>query len=294
MRIFLTGKDGQLGFELRRALAPLGEITAVDYAQCDLADAQAIRDLVGRLKPDVIVNPAAYTAVDKAETEPKVARAVNAQAPGVLGELAAELGALVVHYSTDYVFDGTAEGFYTESDKPNPLNVYGATKLEGEEALKASGARHFIFRTSWVVGAHGHNFARTMLRLARERTELQIVADQFGAPTSAALLADISAHVIREAGGKADAPYGLYHLVASGVTTWHEYACHIIEKARAAGVPLKVAPDAIHALTTKDYPTPASRPLNSRLDTQKFRETFGLRLPDWREGLDHILEQILH
>lgn len=294
MKIFLTGKDGQLGFELRRALAPLGEITAVDYQQCNLADPAAIRALVQSLRPDVIVNPAAYTAVDKAETEPKLAHAVNAQAPGVLAELAADLGALLVHYSTDYVFDGTKDGFYSETDAPNPLNVYGATKLAGEQVVQAAVARHLIFRTSWVVGAHGNNFAKTMLRLAAERPELRIVADQFGAPTSAALLADVTAHIIREATGtgQGDFPYGLYHLAAGGATSWHQYACHIIKRARAAGLPLAVAPEAIHPLTTQEYPTPARRPANSRLDTHKFRETFGLMLPDWTEGLDYILDQL--
>lgn len=294
MKILLTGKDGQLGFELRRALAPLGVVTAVDHTECDLADAAAIRELVHRLQPDVIVNPAAYTAVDKAETETAQAHAVNAVAPGILGEAAAALKALVVHYSTDYVFDGTHEGFYKESDAPNPQSVYGATKLAGEQALQASGARHLIFRTSWVVGAHGGNFAKTMLRLAAERAELKVVADQFGSPTSAALLADVTAHAIREATGKWQGifPYGVYHLAAGGVTNWHEYACYVIERARAAGVPLAVPPGAVRPIRTQDYPTPARRPANSRLDTTKLRQTFGLTLPDWRDGLDHILEQL--
>lgn len=295
MNILLTGKHGQVGFELRRALASLGKVTSVDYEECDLADEAAIRELVRRVKPDVIVNPAAYTAVDRAEAEQALAYAINAKAPGILGEEAAALKALVVHYSTDYVFDGAKDGFYRESDVPNPQSVYGASKLAGEHALQASGARHLILRTSWVVGAHGGNFAKTMLRLATERVYLNVVADQFGAPTSAALLADIAAHLIREAAGQQQGafPYGVYHCVADGVTNWHKYACHVIERARTAGRPIAVAPNAIHPIATKDYPTPAKRPSNSRLDTLKLRQTFGVHLPHWCEGVDYILEQLL-
>lgn len=295
MKILLTGKNGQVGFELRRALAPLGEIVAVDMAECDLSDADAIRALVRDVAPQVIVNPAAYTAVDKAETEQATAHAVNAVAPGVFGQEAKKLGALVVHYSTDYVFDGTKQGVYTEDDAPNPQSVYGKTKLAGEVALRDSGAGFLILRTSWVVGAHGGNFAKTMLRLAAERDALSVVADQFGSPTSAALLADLTAHLVRQASraNAADFPYGVYHAVAGGETNWHEYACYVIERARKAGRPIRVAPEKIRPIATADYPTPAKRPANSRLDTSKLRDTFGLRLPDWREGLDHILDQIL-
>ena len=293
-KLLLIGKNGQVGFELRRSLAPLGTVTAVDRTECDLADPASIRELVRRVQPDVIVNPAAYTAVDRAESEPGLAHAVNAVAPGILGEEAARLGALVVHYSTDYVFDGTQPGFYRESDAPNPQNVYGASKLAGEQALRASGARHLVFRTSWVVGVHGGNFAKTMLRLAAARAELNVVADQFGAPTSAALLADVTAHVVRQASVQAggDFPYGVYHVAAGGETNWHGYACHVIERARAAGLPVAVPPSAIRPIPASDYPTPARRPGNSRLDTQKFRDTFGLALPHWREGVDHILDQL--
>lgn len=295
MKILLTGKNGQVGFELRRALAPLGEIVAVDMAECDLSDADAIRALVRDVAPQVIVNPAAYTAVDKAETEQATAHAVNAVAPGVFGQEAKKLGALVVHYSTDYVFDGTKQGVYTEDDAPNPQSVYGKTKLAGENALRDSGADFLILRTSWVVGAHGGNFAKTMLRLAAERDALSVVADQFGSPTSAALLADLTAHLVRQASraNAGDFPYGVYHTVAGGETNWHEYACYVIERARKAGRPIRVAPENIRPIATADYPTPAKRPANSRLDTSKLRDTFGLRLPDWREGLDHILDQIL-
>lgn len=273
MKLLLTGHNGQVGFELRRALAVLGEVIAIDSEDCD---------------------PAAYTAVDKAESEQALARAINARAPGVLAEEAKTLGALLVHFSTDYVFDGTKLGAYQESDTPNPSSVYGATKLAGERAIAAAGCRHLILRTSWVMGAHGGNFAKTMLRLAGERDTLSVVADHYGAPTSAALLADLTAHLVREAQRTpADFPYGLYHAVAAGETNWHAYACHVIERARAAGKAIPVAPDAIKAITTSDYPTPAKRPANSRLDTSLLRETFGLHLPDWKIGVDHILDQIL-
>ncbi len=295
MRLLLTGKHGQVGFELQRALAPLGEVIALDRNECDLSNTNAIRSLVHTIRPDAIVNPAAYTAVDKAESERDLAFAVNATAPRVFGEEAAKLGALVVHYSTDYVFNGRKEGFYTEADATDPQSVYGASKLAGEEALLQSGAPHLILRTSWVAGAHGHNFAKTMLRLAMERDRLAIVADQYGAPTSAALIADVTAHLIRQSIGKRQDSFssGVYHLAAGGVTNWHEYACHVIKMARAAGKPIKVAPDMIEPITTVAYPTPAKRPANSRLDTSKLRQTFGLNLPDWRTGIDHILQQIL-
>ncbi|KAB0616673.1 dTDP-4-dehydrorhamnose reductase [Castellaniella defragrans] len=290
MRLLVTGRDGQLGFELRRALAPLGEVAAIDRADCDLSDAAAIRAAVRRHRPDVIVNAAAYTAVDRAEQDAALAQAINGAAPGVFGEEAARLGAQVVHFSTDYVFDGAGPDPYRETDRPAPQNVYGATKLAGEAALAASGARHLIFRTSWVVGAHGGNFAKTMLRLAAERDSLSIVADQIGAPTSAALLADVTAHAIRAGRDLAD---GVYHLTAGGSTSWHAYARHVIERARAAGRPVRVAPDAILPIATADYPTPARRPANSRLDTQKIRAALGIHLPDWRDGVDYVLDQLL-
>lgn len=294
MKILLTGKNGQVGFELRRALAPLGEIVAVDREECNLTDEKNIREVVRRIRPNVIVNPAAYTAVDKAETERELACAINAKAPGIFGEEAAALGAWVVHYSTDYIFDGTKDGFYQETDTPNPQSVYGASKWEGEQALQASGAHHLIFRTSWVVGAHGNNFAKTILRLAKERTLLNIVSDQFGAPTSAALLADVTAHAIHDIFRQKNISSlsGVYHLTASGVTNWYEYASYVIECARQAGVPIAVPADAVHPIRTKDYPTPAQRPANSRLDTQKARQTFEIVLPDWKNGINHVLEQL--
>jgi dTDP-4-dehydrorhamnose reductase len=294
VKILLTGKNGQLGFELQRALAPLGEVIAVGHGDCDLADADALRDLVRSVAPGVIVNPAAYTAVDKAESDQAAAHAVNTQAPRILGEEGARLGALVLHYSTDYVFDGTKEGAYVEGDVPNPQSVYGSSKREGEVALAGANDRHLILRTSWVVGAHGGNFAKTMLRLAAERERLSVVADQFGAPTSAALLADLSAQLVRQyqrCEGE-DFPYGIYHTVAAGETTWYDYARFVIGEALAAGKTLRTVPDAIEPLRTEQYPTPARRPANSRLDTSHFRDTFGLRLPPWQEGVRHVLQQI--
>ncbi len=295
MKILLTGKNGQLGFELQRSLAPLGEVYAVGAQECDLADPDAIRSLVRSVQPDLIVNPAAYTAVDRAESEAELATAVNTEAPRVLGEEASKMGAWVIHYSTDYVFDGTGSGAYVETDTTNPQSVYGRTKRDGELALQASCPQHLIFRTSWVVGAHGANFAKTILRLAAERDSLNIIDDQYGAPTSAALLADITAQVVgrvqRE--GLPGFPFGLYHLVAGGETTWYDYARFVINQAAAAVKTMKVTLNNIHPITTDDYPLPAKRPANSRLDTSLIRNTFNLELPDWQHGVNHVLQQIL-
>jgi dTDP-4-dehydrorhamnose reductase len=295
MRILLTGKHGQVGFELQRALSLLGEVCAVDQPDCDLTNVSAIRELVRSFRPNVIVNPAAYTAVDKAESEPELAHAVNAVAPRVLGEEAATLGAWVVHYSTDYVFDGTKPGAYGEEDLTSPLGVYGRTKRNGEIALMESEARHLILRTSWVVGAHGSNFAKTILRLAHEREHLQVVADQYGAPTSAALLADVTAQLVRQVQreGGDSFPFGLYHAVAHGETNWCDYARFVVSEALAAHRPLKLTPDAIRAIPSSEFPTAATRPANSRLDARKLRRTFDLELPDWQSGVRHILQQIL-
>lgn len=294
MKLLLTGKHGQVGFELQRALAPLGEVVALDQSECDLSNPEAIRRLVREVRPSVIVNPAAYTAVDKAESDRHLAFAVNATAPGVFGEEAAKLGAFVIHYSTDYVFDGSKQGAYVEHDVPNPQSVYGASKRDGEIALVNANARHLILRTSWVVGAHGGNFAKTMLKLAADRDSLNVVADQWGAPTPAALLADVAAHLARQQSSNSDSfPYGIYHCVAAGETNWFDYARYVIVAAIKAGRPIKVRPEAIKAITTAGYQTPAKRPANSRLDTSKFRNTFCLELPHWQAGLDHILQQIL-
>ncbi|MGQ0555929.1 MAG: dTDP-4-dehydrorhamnose reductase [Nitrospiraceae bacterium] len=295
MRILLLGKHGQVGFELQRALAPVGEVCAVGQPERDLSDAAAIRALVQAYNPDLIVNSAAYTAVDKAESEPALAHAINAVAPGVLGEEAAKGNAWVVHYSTDYVFDGTKLGVYTEEDLTNPQSVYGRTKRDGEIALQESGAQHVILRTSWVVGAHGRNFAKTILRLALDRESLNVVADQYGVPTPAALLADVTAQLVRQRQREGDGnfPFGLYHLVASGETNWCDYARFVVAEALALGKSLKLSPDSIRAIASSEYPTAATRPSNSRMDTGKLRRTFGFELPDWQSGIRHILQQVV-
>jgi len=240
----------------------------------------------------VIVNAAAHTAVDKAESEPDLAHRLNAEAPGVLAREAAASGAWLVHYSTDYVFDGSGHTARDEGAPTGPLNVYGRTKLEGEEAIRQSGCRHLLFRTSWVYGTRGGNFAKTMLRLAQERSELSVIDDQIGAPTGADLLADVAAHAIRAA-STAPSLAGTYHLVASGETSWHGYASHVIEFARAAGVPIKVAANAIAAVPGTAFPLPAVRPKNSRLDTSRLRQAFGLTLPPWQAGVDRMLHELL-
>lgn len=295
MSILLIGKNGQVGFELQRSLAPLGPVVALGSAECNLSQPESIRQAVRRHRPTIIVNAGAYTAVDRAETERDLAFAINGTAPGILGAEASAIGALVVHYSTDYVFDGHGTRPYRETDPTAPQSAYGRSKLEGEVQLAAATPRHLILRTSWVVGAHGTNFAKTMLRLAAERDELHVVDDQIGAPTSASLIADCTAHMIRPFLGheRQAFPSGIYHLAAGGETSWHGYARHIIARARQAGQPLRVSPDRVIPIRSTDYPTQARRPHNSRLDTTRLREAFGLTLPDWREGLDHILQQIL-
>jgi dTDP-4-dehydrorhamnose reductase len=295
MKILLTGKDGQVGFELVRALAPLGEVVASGRAECDLQDAGALRELVRSHGPDLIVNAAAYTAVDRAESEREAAFAINARAPGILGEEAARLGALVVHYSTDYVFDGFGQAPYAEGDTPDPQNVYGSSKLAGERKLAEACSRHLILRTSWVLGSHGGNFAKTMLRLAAERERLTVVDDQVGVPTSAALLADLTAHLVRQHAreGGTSFPYGTYHVAAAGETNWYEYARFVLDAAHAAGRSLRAGPADVLPVKSAAYPTAAKRPANSRLDTSLFRHTFGLRLPPWQDGVRHVLQQIL-
>lgn len=297
MKILLLGKNGQVGWELQRSLAPLGEIVAldrqgVDGLTGDLSHPEALRETVRAVRPDVIVNAAAYTAVDKAETEVELARTINATATGVLAEEAAALGAWLVHYSTDYVFDGSGDMPRDEAAATGPLSVYGSTKLDGEQAIVASGAHHLIFRTSWVYAARGGNFARTMLRLAGEREQLRVIDDQVGAPTGADLIADVTAHALKQAWRQPELS-GLYHLAAAGQTSWHGYARHVIEWARRVGQPLRVSPAAIEPISTANYPTPARRPLNSRLDTSKLKRTFGLQLPDWRIGVERMLAEIL-
>ena len=296
MKILLLGKNGQVGWELQRSLAPLGELIALGSDSkdpCgDLSDLDGLARSIRSIAPDVIVNAAAHTAVDKAESEPERVRTINALAPGVLAQEAKRAHAWLVHYSTDYVFDGSGEKPWLESDTPAPLSVYGATKLEGEQLIERSGCRHLIFRTSWVYGARGGNFAKTMLRLARERDSLSVINDQFGAPTGADLLADITAHAIRAARQRPEVS-GLYHLVAGGETSWHGYASFVIDFARRNGVALKVAPDAIKPVPTSAFPTAAKRPHNSRMDTAKLQQTFGLFPPAWQTGVERMLREVL-
>ena len=292
MKILLTGRNGQVGFELQRALMPLGEVVAPGRSTLDLANEGPLRALVRELRPDVIVNAAAYTAVDQAESDRAAALAINAGVPRILGEEAARLGALVLHFSTDYVFNGEQDEPYTERDAPDPRNVYGLGKWQGEQALARACGRHLILRTSWVLGAHGRNFARTVLGLARERAGFGVVADQYGAPTSAALLADISAHLLRQYRRDRGIEFGTWHVAAAGTTTWYDYARFVLAEAQAAGILLKAGPDAVQAIGTADYPTAARRPRSSRLDTTRFCTTFGLRLPPWEEGVRQVLEQI--
>ena len=295
MKILLIGKNGQVGFELQRALAPLGDIVAVDYPDCDLTRADSIRAIVRAATPEIIVNAAAFTAVDRAESESEAAFAINAMAPGVLGDEARRLGARVIHYSTDYVYDGAKTAPYLETDATQPLCVYGASKRDGDLALAASGAPHFIFRTSWVFGAHGANFVKTMLRLAAERDRLNVVADQIGAPTAAALIADVTAQALAQTVFRRDTelPSGVYHLVADGATSWHGFAQAVIQGALVRGAELRMQPQAVRAITTAEYPLPAKRPANSRLDTTRLRTTFNLVMPHWQAGLDHVLSQLL-
>jgi dTDP-4-dehydrorhamnose reductase len=296
MKILLLGKNGQVGWELQRSLAPLGEVLALDSRSTeycgDLTDLAGLAATVRAYAPDVIVNAAAYTAVDKAQSEPAQAQRVNAEAVAVLAHEAQQLGAWLVHYSTDYVFDGSGQSPWQETDTVGPLSVYGASKLAGEQAIQASSCQHLIFRTSWVYAARGNNFAKTMLRLASERDSLSVIADQFGAPTSAELLADVTAHAVRSAMAAPELG-GLYHLAASGETTWHIYARFVLEQAEAAGRVLKVAPAQISAIASSDYPTAAKRPLNSRLNTDKLQQAFALQLPDWQAGVARMLSETL-
>ncbi len=303
MKILLLGTDGQVGWELQRSLAPLGELVVMGLDRAtnpgglsgDFTQLDALAETVRTVRPDVIVNAAAHTAVDKAESEPDFARLLNALAPGVLADEAQKLGAWLVHYSTDYVFDGSGEQHWKEGDATGPLSVYGQTKLEGEQAVMRC-ERHLIFRTSWVYAARGGNFAKTMLRLAKERETLQVIDDQFGAPTGADLIADVTAHAIRQvmAGkvGGDTALAGIYHLVASGVTTWHAYAKQVVALAKSAQPAINIVANEIKAVPTSAFPTPAKRPHNSRLDTTKLQTTFGLQLPHWQAGVTRMLNEI--
>jgi dTDP-4-dehydrorhamnose reductase len=298
MKILLLGKNGQVGWELQRSLAPLGEVLALDRRSTphggDLSQPERLAQTVREWRPDVIVNAAAHTAVDKAESEPDLARCLNATAPAALAQAAAEVGAWLVHYSTDYVFNGQGDLPWQEGDATGPLSVYGQTKLEGEQAIAASGCKHLIFRTSWVYAARGGNFAKTMLRLAAERERLTVINDQHGAPTGADLIADVTAHAIRQVmANSAPTLAGIYHLVASGETTWHGYASHVISQARNIQPELGMKVSDIAPVPTSAFPTPAQRPLNSRLSTHKLQQAFGLVLPPWQQGVNRMLAEIL-
>ncbi len=296
MKILLLGKNGQVGWELQRSLAPLGELVALDRHsrdQCgDLSNLPGLASTVRALRPDVIVNAAAYTAVDNAQGDQNAARTINADAPGVLAREAAKLGALLVHYSTDYVFNGSGHHAWAESDTPAPLSVYGQTKLEGEQQIQAAGSKHLIFRCSWVYAARGGNFAKTMLRLAQERERLTVIDDQFGAPTGAELLADVTAHAIRQVAIQ-PGDVGLYHVAAAGETTWHAYAKHVLAHAKSACEAINIIATEVAPVASSAFVTAAARPHNSRLNTHKLQTTFDLHLPDWRLGIDRMLAETL-
>ena len=306
MRLLLLGRNGQVGWELQRSLAPLGEVIALDRHSVlpdggsgDLSDLDGLRRAVRGLRPDVIVNAAAFTAVDRAESEPELAHAINAEAPGVLAEAAQAAGAWLVHYSTDYVFDGTGSKPWVEDDVTGPLSVYGATKLEGEQRITAACERHLILRTSWVYAARGGNFAKTMLRLAAERERLTVIDDQFGAPTGAELIADVTALALRQLSpegpsASASAGAGIHHLAAAGETTWNGYARFVLDTALELRPDLPLRAEEVAPVPTSDFPLPARRPLNSRLDTRRLRDTFNLVLPPWQQGVRRMLTEILN
>ncbi|GAB3483186.1 dTDP-4-dehydrorhamnose reductase [Polaromonas eurypsychrophila] len=300
MKILLLGKNGQVGWELQRSLAPLGELIALDRHSSqfcgDLTNLAGLAATVRAIRPDVIVNAAAYTAVDKAESEPELASTINAHAPEVLAREAAQIGAWLVHYSTDYVFDGGGSAPWVESDPTGPLSAYGSSKLEGERLIAQGCTRHLIFRTSWVYAARGGNFAKTMLRLAQERERLTVINDQMGAPSGADLLADTTAQVIRQVrlrDAQSESIAGIYHLVASGETTWFEYAKHVLGQAKLLQPAIQMKATEILPVPTSAFPTPAKRPHNSRLNTNKLQRTFGLTMPHWQAGVNRMLAEIL-
>ncbi|MCP5143936.1 MAG: dTDP-4-dehydrorhamnose reductase [Gammaproteobacteria bacterium] len=297
MKLLVFGCTGQIGWELQRSLATLGTVTAVSATSggaiaTDLSDTQAIRRTLASVAPDVIVNAAAYTAVDRAEQEPALASNINADAPGVMAAYAADHGCLLVHYSTDYVFDGSGDEPWRESDTPNPLNVYGRTKLAGEQAITASGCRHLVLRTSWVHAPRRQNFVRTMLKLARERTTISVVDDQIGAPTPAELVADVTARMVQQM-PEGSPLSGIYHVASAGATSWHGCASEAVRLAREAGAVLQLTPEDINAISSADYPAAAPRPKNSRLATDKLQARFGIELPDWRRGVARTVCELM-
>lgn len=296
MKILLFGRNGQLGWELQRSLAPLGEVIAFDRAgnaplAGDLREPEAVAATIRAVKPQVVVNAAAYTAVDKAESEPELAYTVNAHAPAAMAAAASEVGAWCIHYSTDYVFDGSGVQAWKEADPTGPLSVYGASKLQGELLVAQRCPTHLMFRTGWVYAARGGNFAKTMLRLARERDQLSVVNDQWGSPTGADLLADVTAQALRSVLAT-PALAGLYHAVASGETTWHGYAQYVLKTAQALGLVLKASASDVAAVSSASFPIAAKRPHNSRLDTGKLERVFGLKMPPWQAGVDRMLAEI--
>lgn len=294
MKILLTGATGQVGWELARTLLPIGDVLAVDRSQADLTNLDSLTAIVHQYKPDVIVNPAAYTAVDKAEADQEQAFLINAKAPGILAEAAKKLEALMVHYSTDYVFDGTKNSPYTETDATNPQNVYGASKLAGEQAIQAVGGDYLILRTSWVYASRGNNFLKTILRLVGEREELKIVADQVGAPTWARLIAEVTAHIVKQAllqKAASGLNSGVYHLTSTSETSWYGFAQKIVEIAREQGN-INIKNKVINAIPTTDYPLPAQRPANSRLATERLEQQFGLTLPSWDNALRLCMQEL--
>ena len=283
MKILLTGSNGQVGFELNKKLRVLGDVIATDREELNLEDSQAIGSFIDQTRPDIIINPAAYTAVDKAESEPDLAYRINTLAPEVLADKARELDIPLVHFSTDYVFDGLKKDAYVETDKTNPQSVYGKTKCEGEEKIRTH-RKHIILRTSWVFGSHGNNFLKTILRLIQEKDSLNIVGDQWGSPASASMLSDVTFKIVDTIfKNKNFNDYGTYHLTNQGETNWHQYASLIASELIKLNVKIKCGPDQIHSILTSQYPTAAKRPLNSRLNTEKLKETFVLDLPDWED-----------
>lgn len=291
--ILLFGKNGQVGWELQRSLAPLGKVIALDRTGqeglCgDISDLDGLRNTIEQINPDILINAAGYTAVDLAQSEPEQAATLNHHAPALMAELMKAQGGCLVHYSTDYVFDGSGNQPWKEADSTGPLNVYGATKLAGEQAIQASGCQYLIFRTSWVYASRGNNFAKTMLRLAQERETLNVINDQVGAPTGAELIADVTAHALRQWQDQ-PAAAGLYHLAAQGETSWYDYAQYVFDWARSEGLPLAL--QSVNPIPSEDYPVPAIRPKNSRLDAQKLETTFNLQLPDWKQGVERMLQE---